>query len=85
MAEMERIRCYISRLASVAVISAFLFSSCGPGRKIEAVRQQELSAVLALSRNEIKEERGVIAVTRRDTLTIRDTDGKYKLVVAQLD
>ena len=81
MAEMERIRCYISRLASVAVISAFLFSSCGPGRKIEAVRQQELSAVLALSRNEIKEERGVIAVTRRDTLTIRDTDGKKLLIM----
>lgn len=67
-------------LASVAVTSAFLLS-CGPGRKIEAVRRQELSAVLALSRNEIREERKVIAETHRDTLTVHDFDGRKVLIM----
>ena len=67
-------------LAPVAVISAFLLS-CGPMKKIEAVRQQELSATLALSRNEIQEERKVIAATRRDTLTVHDSDGRKILIM----
>lgn len=66
--------------ATVAVTAAFL-PSCGPGRKIESVRRQELSATIALSRSEIEEERKVIAVARRDTLTVRDEGGKNVLIM----
>ena len=67
-------------LAAVAVAIAFL-PACGPMRKIEAVRQKELAATLALSRNEIQEERKVIAVSHRDTLTVRDDSGKEMLIM----
>lgn len=66
--------------AAVAVTAAFL-PSCGPGRKIDSVRRQELAASIALSRNEIEEERKVIAVARRDTLTVKDEEGKNVLIM----
>ena len=68
------------RLAAVAMTAA-LFLSCGPTRKIEAIRQQDLAATLALSRNEIGEERQVIAVSRRDTLTVKDDQGNEVLIM----
>ena len=69
----------------LAVTTAFL-PACGPARKIESIRRQDLAATLALSRNEIQEERKVIAVSRRDTLTVQDEDGKTILVMkAQKD
>lgn len=67
-------------LAAVAVALAFL-PACGPMRKIEAVRQKELAATLALSRNEIQEERKVIAVSHRDTITVKDESGKEMLIM----
>ena len=67
-------------LAAVAVAIAFL-PACGPMRKIEAVRQKELAATLALSRNEIQEERKVIAVSHRDTITVKDDSGKEMLIM----
>lgn len=67
-------------LAAVAVALAFL-PACGPMRKIEAVRQKELTATLALSRNEIQEERKVIAVSHRDTITVKDESGKEMLIM----
>ena len=67
-------------LAAVAVAIAFL-PACGPMRKIEAVRQKELAATLALSRNEIQEERKVIAVSHRDTITVKDDTGKEMLIM----
>ncbi len=70
----------VIELAAVAVALAFL-PACGPMRKIEAVRQKELAATLALSRNEIQEERKVIAVSHRDTLTVRDDSGKEMLIM----
>lgn len=66
--------------ASVAMLLAFL-PACGPTRKIGLIRQQELAATLALSRNEIEEERKVIAVTRRDTLTVKDDSGNTVLIM----
>ena len=67
-------------LAAVAVAIALL-PACGPMRKIEAVRQKELAATLALSRNEIQEERKVIAVSHRDTITVKDDTGKEMLIM----
>jgi len=66
--------------ASVAMLLAFLLA-CGPTRKIGRIRQQELTATLALSRNEIEEERKVIAVARRDTLTVKDDSGNTVLIM----
>lgn len=62
------------------MVLAFLLA-CGPTRKIGQIRQQELAATLALSRNEIEEERKVIAVARRDTLTVQDEDGNTVLIM----
>ena len=70
----------ISWTASVAMVLAFLLA-CGPTRKIGQIRQQELAATLALSRNEIEEERKVIAVSRRDTLTVKDDNGNTMLIM----
>jgi len=67
-------------LAAVAVTIAFL-PACGPMRKIETIRQKELAATLALSRNEIQEERKVIAVSHRDTITVKDDSGKEMLIM----
>lgn len=66
--------------ASVAMLLAFLLG-CGPTRKLGQIRQQELAATLALSRNEIEEERKVIAVARRDTLTVKDDSGNTVLIM----
>lgn len=66
--------------ASVAMLLAFLLG-CGPTRKLGQIRQQELAATLALSRNEIEEERKVIAVARRDTLTVKDDTGNTVLIM----
>ncbi len=62
------------------MVLAFLLA-CGPTRKIGQIRQQELAATLALSRNEIEEERKVIAVARRDTLTVKDDSGNTVLIM----
>ena len=70
----------ISLTVTVAMTAAFL-PACGPMRKIEAVRQKELAATLALSRNEIQEERKVIAVSHRDTITVKDDTGKEMLIM----
>lgn len=65
---------------TVAMAMAFLLG-CGPTRKIGQIRQQELTATLALSRNEIEEERKVIAVARRDTLKVNDDKGNTVLIM----
>lgn len=62
------------------MVLAFLLA-CGPTRKIGQIRQKELAATLALSRNEIEEERKVIAVARRDTLTVKDDSGNTMLIM----
>ncbi len=66
--------------ATVAMSLAFLLA-CGSTRKIGRIREQELAATLALSRNEIEEERRVIAVSRRDTLTVNDDNGNTVLIM----
>lgn len=50
--------------------------SCGPSKKIQTVQTKQMSAYLALSRNELAEERKVISSGNRDTLIIKDDDGK---------
>lgn len=66
--------------ATVAMAMAFLLG-CGPTGKIGQIRQQELAATLALSRNEIEEERKVIAVARKDTLKVNDENGNTVLIM----
>ena len=66
---------------SALVLTFPLLLACGSARKIETVRQKEMAATLALSRNEIQEERKVIQVARRDTLTVKDESGKEILIM----
>ena len=60
------------RLALVIGFCAILVLGCSTPTKIDIVRQQQLQAQLALSRNEIEEERKVIASGRRDTIRVKD-------------
>ena len=55
--------------------------ACGNPRKISALRQKETSATLALSRSEILEERKVVRIGRRDTLTVKDDEGRRVLIM----
>ena len=55
--------------------------SCGNIRKLEGVRRQQMSASLSLSRTELQEERKVIRMGRRDTLTVQDEDGRRILLM----
>lgn len=61
-----------SRLALVIGFCAILVLGCSTPTKIDIVRQQQLQAQLALSRNEIEEERKVIASGRKDTIRVKD-------------
>ena len=68
----------------LAVLLLGLFS-CGTS-KIQNVQTKQLSAYLALSRNELAEERKVISSGNRDTLLIKDDDGtEYILMKAIRD
>lgn len=63
------------------VVAAVLAAhSCGTQRKLKAVQKGEMAASLALSRNEIIEERKVIE-SRRDTLTVTGDDGKQLIIM----
>ena len=49
---------------------------CGAPAKLKTVQKQKLSASLALSRNEIAEERKVIASAKRDTIMVTGENGE---------
>lgn len=70
----------ISLTVTVAMTAAFL-PACGPSRKIEELRRHELAATLALSRNEILEERHVIHSGKRDTIRIKDPEGRELILM----
>lgn len=55
--------------------------ACSAPSKLNQIRQKEMKATLALSRNEILEERKTIRTSRRDTLTVRDEDGNKVLIM----
>ena len=61
--------------AAAVLLLAGGIAGCGPS-KIDEVRSRELSATLALSRDEITEEQRTIRVAKRDTLTVKDETGK---------
>lgn len=65
---------WIFTLVLFVLLSAVL--SCGTSKKIQTVQTKQLSAYLALSRNELAEERKVINSGDRDTLVIKDDEGK---------
>lgn len=68
----DRVRSLSGKAASVLGLAAALVLGCGTPSKIAIVRQQRLQAQLALSRNEIEEERKVIASGRRDTIRVKN-------------
>ena len=71
------------------ILSASLFAAlfaavygCGTQKKkIEQLEAQKVAAQLALSRNEIEEERKIIEAPRRDTLTVQDDQGNEVLIM----
>ncbi|MBP3257973.1 MAG: hypothetical protein J6M23_08285 [Bacteroidales bacterium] len=55
---------------------------CGTQRKkIEMLEAKKVAAQLALSRNEIEEERKIIEAPRRDTLRVVDPEGREVLIM----
>ena len=58
-----------------------LLHACSSPSKLESIRRQATSASLALSRSEIEEERKVIRVSKRDTLTVEDDKGNRVLIM----
>lgn len=57
---------------SIILLSIF---GCGGPTKLQTVQEKQLSARLALSRNELAEERKTISMGKRDTITIKDENG----------
>ncbi len=57
------------------------FVSCGGPTKIQNVQNKQMTARLALSRSEMAEERKVIAVSHRDTITVKDEQGNQVLLM----
>ncbi|MBO4264434.1 MAG: hypothetical protein J5871_07155, partial [Bacteroidales bacterium] len=55
--------------------------SCGGPKKLQTLQHNHSAARLALSRNELAEERKVIASARRDTLTVRGENGEQLLLM----
>ena len=71
-------------LCGTAVLLALAWAAAGCAvqkRKLETVRERHMAATLALSRNEIEEERRIIQVAKRDTLTVKDESGKDILIM----
>ncbi|MBR1509876.1 MAG: hypothetical protein IJ623_04420 [Bacteroidales bacterium] len=64
------------------ILTLFLMViACSAPTKLSQIRKKEMKATLALSRNEILEERKTIRTGRRDTLTVRDEDGNKVLIM----
>jgi len=58
-----------------------LLAGCGTPSKLRNIQRKEMAATLALSRNELEEERRTIRVTRRDTLKVKDDAGREVLIM----
>ena len=65
----------------IILIIIFLAGSCGEPKKLQSLHQRQLSASLALSRNEAAEERKVIASAPRDTITVTGENGETLLLM----
>lgn len=65
----------------IIVLFLILAGSCGETKKIQSLHSQQLSASLALSRNEVAEERKVIASAPRDTITVTGENGETLLLM----
>lgn len=63
------------------VVGMSLVGGCGVQTKLDKIKAQEVHAQLALSRNEIEEERKVIAQSKRDTIKVQDDDGTELLIM----
>lgn len=65
----------------ITIIILVLAGSCGEPKKLQSLQNQQLSASLALSRNEVAEERKVIASAPRDTITVTGENGETLLLM----
>lgn len=63
----------------LALLSCII--GCGGPGKLRTVHKEQLAARLALSRNEMEEERKVIAQARRDTITVTGENGEQLLLM----
>lgn len=69
------------KVTVLVTMTGMLVVGCGTPKKIDIIRNDKLAATLALSRNEIEEERKVIQVAKRDTLTVKDDKGNDVLIM----
>jgi len=57
----------------LAIAATLAVAACGASRKIDRIRTSEMSATLALSRDERDEERSIIS-SKRDSIMVHDDD-----------
>jgi len=55
--------------------------ACGGSAKLRQVRRQEMQASLGLSRGELEEERRIVRMGTRDTITYRDPEGREVILM----
>lgn len=63
------------------LLAVSLVYGCGTPAKLRRIQRKEMAATLALSRNELEEERKIIQVARRDTLKVKDDAGNEVLIM----
>ncbi len=65
-----------------AAVSSIVLHGCAAQRtKIEELEAKKVAATIALSRNEIEEERRIIEAPKRDTLTVVDPEGNEVIIM----
>ena len=70
------------RIIAAILLAALVAAGCAvQRRKLDALQEQSVGAVLALSRSEIEEERRIIEAPHRDTITLTDPEGRQVLLM----
>ncbi len=70
------------RIIAAILLAALMAAGCAvQRRKLDALQEQSVGAVLALSRSEIEEERRIIEAPHRDTITLTDPEGRQVLLM----
>ena len=70
------------RIIVAILLAALVAAGCAvQRRKLDALQEQSVGAVLALSRSEIEEERRIIEAPHRDTITLTDPEGRQVLLM----
>lgn len=80
MFSFEKGKVVFGAVAVVAAVS-FMYGCSVTRTRIRTIQEEKVSASLALSRNEIEEERRIIRSGHRDTIHVTDAEGNANLIL----